>query len=50
MERTGQDYNILLNIVVAGTCGAAAGCICRECLGERGRTLKFHIIHISENI
>jgi hypothetical protein len=50
MERTGQDYNVLLYTVAAGTWGAAAGCLCKECLGERKRTFYFHIIHISENI
>jgi hypothetical protein len=50
MERTGQEYNILLYNVVAGTWGAAEGCLCRERLGESERTLYFHIIHISENI
>jgi hypothetical protein len=50
MERTGQDYNVLLYTVIAGTWGAAAGSLCRESLGERERTLYFHIIHTSENI
>jgi hypothetical protein len=50
MERVGQDYNILLYTVVAVTWVAAAGCLCRERLGERERTLYFHIIHISENV
>jgi hypothetical protein len=50
MARTGQDYNILLCTVVTSTLGAAAGCLCREQLRERKRTLYFHIVHISENI
>jgi hypothetical protein len=41
----GQDYNVLLYIVVA-----AAGCLCTERLEEREGTLYFRIIHISENI
>jgi hypothetical protein len=50
-ERVGQDYNVLLYTVVAGTWGAAAGCLCGEHLGERRkRTLYFPVIHISENI
>jgi hypothetical protein len=49
-ERTGQDYNVLFYTVVAGTWGAAAGCLCRERLGERERKLYFHIIHILENM
>jgi hypothetical protein len=48
--KDGQDYKVLLHIVVAGICGAAAGCLCRERLGERERTLYFHIIHISEDV
>jgi hypothetical protein len=36
--------------VVAGTWGSAAGCLCRERLGEGERTLYLHITHISENI
>jgi hypothetical protein len=50
MERMGQDYNVLFHSVVAGIWGAATGCFCKECLGERERTLYFHIIHISENM
>jgi hypothetical protein len=46
----GQDYKILLYTVVAGTWHSAAGCLRRERLGERERTLYFHFIHISENI
>jgi hypothetical protein len=34
----GQDYNVLLSTVVTGTSGAAAGCLCRERLGERKNT------------
>jgi hypothetical protein len=49
-ERTGRDYDVLLYTVVAGTWGVAAGCLCNERLGERERTLYFHIIHNSENI
>jgi hypothetical protein len=35
--------------MIAGTWGVAAGCLCRQRLGERERTLCFHIIHNSEN-
>jgi hypothetical protein len=41
VERTGQDYKLLLYTMVAGTWAAAAGCLCEERLGER--TLFFHI-------
>jgi hypothetical protein len=49
-ERTGKDYNVLLYTVVTDTWGAAAGCLCRERLEEKERTIYFYIIHISENI
>jgi hypothetical protein len=38
----GEDYNVLLCSVVAGTWGAAAGCLCRGRLGGRERTLPYY--------
>jgi hypothetical protein len=34
-ERKRQDYNVVLYTVVSSTWSAAAGCLCREHLGER---------------
>jgi hypothetical protein len=52
-KTNGKDGTELQRIIVycgSSTWGVAAGCLCRERLGERERSLYFHIIHISGNI
>jgi hypothetical protein len=41
-ESIGQDYNVLLYTALPGTWGAAAGCVCREHLGEKKPLLPYY--------
>jgi hypothetical protein len=46
----GQDYNVLLHTVVAGTWGAAAGSLCKERVGERENTLFPYYSHFRKHM
>jgi hypothetical protein len=49
-ERTGQDYNVLLCTVVAGTLGAVAGCLYRRAFSrKRKNTLLPYYSHFRKH-